>query len=52
MKALRYHLIGLPGCVIRHARQLICRLDGGAEALATILDARRKIRALAHGPAG
>ena len=52
MKALRYHLIGLPGRVVAHARRLIVRLGGGAEALATILDARRRIRALAHGPAG
>ncbi len=52
MKALRYHLIGLPGRVVAHARRLIIRLGGGAEALATILDARRRIRALAHGPAG
>jgi hypothetical protein len=52
MKALRFHLIGLPGRVVAHARRLIIRLGGGAEALATILDARRRLRALAHGPAG
>ena len=52
MKALRFHLIGLPGRVVSHARKLIIRLGGGVEALATILDARRKIRALAQGPAG
>ena len=52
MKALRFHLIGLPGRVVSHARQLIVRLGGGAEALAMILDARARIRALAHGPAG
>ena len=40
MKALRFHLIGLPGRVVSYARQLIVRLGGGAEALATILDAR------------
>ena len=51
MKALRFHLIGLPGRVIGHARRWIIRL-GGTQALATILDARQKIRALAHGPAG
>ena len=43
MKALRYHRIGLPGRVVAHARQLIIRLGGGAEALATVLDARRRI---------
>jgi hypothetical protein len=52
MKALRFHLIGLPGRVVGHARRLIIRLGGGAEALATLLIARRAIRALAHGPAG
>jgi len=52
MKALRFHLIGLPGRVVSHARQLIIRVGGGAQALATILDARRRIRAVAHGPAG
>ena len=53
MKAPRFHLIGLPGRVVTHARRLIIRLGGGgAEALATILDARQRLRALAHGPAG
>ena len=52
MKALRFHLIGLPGRVVSHARQLIIRVGGGAQALAAILDARRRVRALAHGPAG
>jgi hypothetical protein len=52
MKALRFHLIGLPGRVVSHARKLIIRLGGGAEALTTLLDARRTIRALAQGPAG
>jgi hypothetical protein len=52
MKALRFHLIGLPGRVVSHARKLIIRLGGGAAALTTLLDARRTIRALAQGPAG
>jgi hypothetical protein len=52
MKALRYHLIGLPGRVVTHARKLIIRVGGGARALATILDARQRIRVLARGPAG
>jgi hypothetical protein len=52
MKALRFHLIGLPGRVVSHARKLIVRLGGGATALAVVLDARRTIRALAQGPAG
>ena len=52
MKALRFHLIGLPGRVVSHARQLIIRLGAGAEALATFITARQTIRALACGPPG
>ena len=52
MKALRFRLIGLPGRVVSHARKLIIRLGAGAEALATIVNARQTIRALACGPAG
>ncbi len=52
MKALRFHLIGLPGRVVSHARRLIIRLGAGAEALATMVTARQTIRALACGPAG
>jgi DNA-binding sugar fermentation-stimulating protein len=52
MKALRFHLIGLPGRVVKHVRQLIIRLDAGAEALATFITARQTIRAVACGPAG
>jgi hypothetical protein len=52
MKAVRFHLIGLPGRVISHARQLIIRLGGGAKALNIFVTARQTIRALACGPAG
>jgi hypothetical protein len=52
MKAVRFHLIGLPGRVVSHARKLIIRLGGGAEAMTTFLNARQTIRALACGPAG
>lgn len=52
MKVLRFHLIGLPGRVVSHARQLIIRLGGGAEALNIFVTARHTIRALACGPAG
>ena len=52
MKALRFHLIGLPGRAVSHAHRLIIRLGGGAEALATVLDVRQRIRALAQEPAG
>lgn len=52
MKAVRFHLIGLPGRVVSHARKLIIRLGAGAEAMTTFIDARQTIRALACGPAG
>jgi hypothetical protein len=51
-KALRFHLIGLPGRVVSHARQLIIRLGVGAEALATFITFGQMIRGLACGPAG
>jgi hypothetical protein len=52
MKALRFHLIGLPGRVVSHARRLIIRLGAEAEALKIFVTARQTIRALARGPAG
>jgi hypothetical protein len=52
MKAVRFRLIGLPGRVVSHARKLIIRLGGGAEAMTTFLAARQTIRTLACGPAG
>jgi hypothetical protein len=52
MKAVRFHLIGLPGRVVSHARKLIVRLGGGAGAMETFIAARQTIRALACGPAG
>lgn len=52
MKALRFHLIALPGQVIHHARQLVIRLGAGAKALTRLLTARQVIRGLAQGPAG
>lgn len=52
MKALRFHLIALPGQVIHHARQLVIRLGAGAKVLTRLLTARQVIRGLAQGPAG
>ncbi len=52
MKALRFHLIGLPGRVVSHARQLIIRVGAGAEMLAIFVTARQTIRTMACGPAG
>jgi hypothetical protein len=52
IKALRFHLIALPGRVVRHARRLIIRLGAAAETVAMLDRARETIRALACGPAG
>jgi hypothetical protein len=52
MKAVRFHLIALPGRVIRHARRLILRVSAASDAVARLLAARKAIRALAPGPAG
>ncbi|OYV73367.1 MAG: hypothetical protein B7Z74_04040 [Deltaproteobacteria bacterium 21-66-5] len=50
MKALRFHLINLPGRVVRHARRLIIRLNAKGEALNALLAARRAILALGGAP--
>ncbi len=50
LKAIRFSLINLPGRVIRHARGLLIRLSGGHPSLTVLLDARRRILALAQGP--
>jgi hypothetical protein len=52
MKAMRFRLIGLPGRVIRHARQLIIRLGGDASALQSLFKARQTIGKLAAAPTG
>ncbi len=52
MKALRFHLIALPGRVVRHARRQIIRLSAGGDTVALVLSAQRTIRALARGPSG
>ncbi len=51
LKALCVRLIGLPGSVVRHARQLVIRLGASAEPLETIIAACQIIRALVHRPA-
>jgi hypothetical protein len=50
MKAMRFHLIGLPGRVVRRARRLIVRLSAGA--LDLIRDVRAAILALHPVPSG
>lgn len=50
MKAMRFHLIALPGRVVRHARRLIVRLSAGSIDL--IRDVRAAILALQPAPSG
>ena len=50
MKAMRFHLIALPGRVVSHARRLIVRLSAGA--LDLIRDARAAILSLQPAPSG
>lgn len=46
MKALRFHLIGLPGRIVEHARELIIRLVKNHPSLALLIEARRRIMRL------
>jgi hypothetical protein len=52
MKAIRFHLINLPGRVMAHARGLIVRLAGGHPSFDILLTAREKIMELAYAPSG
>jgi len=52
MKAVRYHLINLPGRVSQHANRLCIRVAEGCQSLVTLVEARARILALAHGPPG
>jgi hypothetical protein len=50
IKALRFHLINLPGRVLRHAGRLIIRLPGDHPSFDLLLAARGRILALARAP--
>lgn len=52
MKAIRFHVIGLAGRVIRHARRLIIRLAGKHPSTEILMEARYKIARLSRAPAG
>jgi len=52
LKAIRFHLIALPGRVVRHARQLAIRLGGGEPAYQLMLDIRQRIAELLTAPVG
>ena len=50
LKGLRFHLINLPGQVIRHARGLFIKLSGGKEIFDFVFKIRQKIAKLNLGP--
>jgi len=52
MKAVRFHLINLPGRVLEHSRRLIIRLSKGHPSLRMLLEARERINELALEPSG
>ena len=52
LKAVRYHLINLPGRVVQHAGRVWIRVAGSCRSLTTLLEARQSILALAQGPPG
>jgi len=52
MKAIRYHLINLPGRVLERSRRLIIRLGRGHPYFGLLLDARARINQLALEPSG
>jgi hypothetical protein len=52
MKAIRFHLINLPGRVMEGARQLIVRLAGNHPSFGVLLSARQRIMELAYAPSG
>jgi len=52
MKAIRYHLINLPGRVLERSRRLIIRLGKGHPCFGLLLEARARINELALEPSG
>jgi hypothetical protein len=52
MKAIRFHLINLPGRVMEHARELIVRLSGDHPSFDMLVRARRRIMELGYAPSG
>lgn len=52
MKAIRFHLINLPGRVMEHARELSVRLAGDHPSFDILLSARRRIMELGYASSG
>jgi len=51
LKAIRFHLINLPGRVINHARGLIIRISKSHPSFSQLVDARKRIAHFALSPA-
>lgn len=51
MKAIRFHLICVPGRLVRHGRRLLLRISRTHPALTLLLEARRILRSLLPTPA-
>ena len=52
MKAIRYGFINVAGRLVRSGRQLVIKLSGDQKSMALLLEARKRILALAHAPPG
>ncbi len=52
LKAIRFHLIHLPGRLLRRSRQLVVRLTKGHPSFRLLVDARQTISRLLPAPAG
>ena len=52
MKAIRFHLINLPGRVMEHARELSVRHAGNHPSFEILRAARQRIMELAYAPTG
>ena len=50
LKAIRFHLLAVPGRLVSHARQWLLRLASGHPAYGLLAAARQRVLALAHGP--
>lgn len=50
MKALRFHLINIAGCVVSHARRLIIKVSDDPSVIGLLQSIRKQIAALAHPP--
>ena len=51
LKAIRFHIIGVPGMVVRHARQLTIKLGGGRGSYELLVGIRAAIAGLLPAPA-